>query len=271
MNSQLLIAGSGVAVGLAAAFLSIGVGILAQISKPKRRHAWIFLGLAVVWIFLFIFLWNLATRSQTIPEVPSVLPPVDTGTLPYWLSGIGTISAVLVTLAIAVWIPRWRKPRFGFEFANEEPYCRTAPLMQQQNVNSYWVRLKIINSGKSPSSNCVGKLTAIMDNGGQRLRNYDPVMLHWVGTDWAATPFRPIDLNQGDYEFLDITYVSAGEPSMALICQDRQPRGIPNYLSPGIYRLQITIYSANANPATKEYRLVFGGTTYTDIRLEETT
>lgn len=131
------------------------------------------------------------------------------------------------------------------------------------------MRLKITNSGKSVAKRCVGKLVKVMDDSGRELTNYDPVVLHWVGTSWDDVPFRPIDLNQGEYEFLDVFFTRTDHPQNAIICTDAYARGIPKIISVGTYQIQITIYGDNVNPCPNEFRLIWAATNYRDIRLEE--
>jgi len=198
--------------------------------------------------------------------------------LPLWLAGIGTLALAFVT-AWVTWIKPWLdKPKFSVEFDNCEPYCRPALVSSKepytidghppQLVNAYWLRLKVKNSGNLVAKRCIGKLVKVMDGSGKELPSYDPMQLHWVGTSGEDVPLRPIDLNRGEHEFLDIIYTRADCPDKAFICTDTVVRGISKYFSPGQYRIQITIYGDNVDPESRGYDLIWGASHFKDIGLK---
>lgn len=63
MAQQLLIAGSGAVLGLAAAFLAIGVAIVIAIERPSKKHAYWFFGLSVLMLASYVLLWQLASAA----------------------------------------------------------------------------------------------------------------------------------------------------------------------------------------------------------------
>lgn len=197
--------------------------------------------------------------------------------LAQWFVGACTLALALATIWVTLIKPWWNKPKFSIKFDNCTPYCRetwvkgssTTDDRTYQQVPAYWIRLKITNSGKSLAKRCVGKLAKVMNESGEELSGYDPVQLHWVGTSWEDVPFRYIDLNPSEYEYLDILYTRADSLATALICKDLLPRGIPNHFKPGKHRLQITIYGDNVDPKSKTYALTFGASNIKDIRLDE--
>ena len=86
------------------------------------------------------------------------------------VTALSTLGAVLVALFAVFWPTiqkRRNRPILAFEFDNTEPFCRrTVGLMdlstrQMQKLNSYHVRLRIRNIGKSIARKCEGKLIAI--------------------------------------------------------------------------------------------------------------
>src|SRR3990170_8414429 len=118
---------------------------------------------------------------------------------PQWVSAIGTVLAVIVAIVLSVssliakW---WNKPRFKVEFTNEKPYCRTTNFPQYQ---AYWIRLKVLNVGRSVAKDCKGKLVKIIDaETKEERKDFDPIVLYWVGEPFG----EPIDINENDGEFL---------------------------------------------------------------------
>ena len=202
----------------------------------------------------------------------------------YWLAGIGTLVLALITFVVAIVKPWWNKPRFSLEFDNKEPYCKEAEisgdvtvpygkqivtLVSEKRVQGYWLRLKVTNVGRSVAKRCVGKLVKVMDESGKELKDYDPMILHWVGTRQNEVPLSPIDLNQKEHEFLDLIYTRDDMPEAAFICTDIVPRGIPKSFKPGEYLVQLTVYGDNVNPEPKRFRLHWGASDFKDIRLQE--
>lgn len=279
MTQQVLLAGAGIALSVAIGFLAIGISIILKFERPKKWQGYLFFGLSVLMFILYHVVWGLGSNltSQDGAMTNTILLSDDL--LPLWLSALGTISLALITFIIAIVIPWWKKPKFKMEFDNVQPFCRETTLAEAISVEGvtapippklgYWLRLRVTNSGKSVAKRCIGKLVKVMNDSGRELTNYDPVTLHWVGTSWEDVPFRPIDLNQGEYEFLDVFVTRTDFPDRAFICTDTYLRGIPKDLSPSTYRIQITIYGDNVEPRTKEHRLIWAASNYRDIRLEE--
>jgi hypothetical protein len=194
----------------------------------------------------------------------------------YFLTFLGTLLLVIITLYIGVIRPWLNRPKFYVTFDNTEPYCRQTEIEVSKDLSgfvtkrttAYWIRLRVTNSGKSVAKRCIGKLVKVMKQSGEELAEYDPFSLHWVGTDPDEIPLKPVDLNRGEYEYLDLIYTSADAPKKAFIYTDHVPRGIPTFINPGEYILQVTIYADNADPETKKYRLIWKASDFLDIKLK---
>lgn len=279
MTQQVLLAGAGIALSVAIGFLAIGISIILKFERPKKWQGYLFFGLSVLMFILYYGVWGLGSNLTSQDEAMTNTILLSDDLLPLWLSALGTMLLALITFVIAIVIPWWRKPKFKIEFGNTEPFCRETTLAVSGEVQSnitpaipltlaYWLRLRVTNSGKSVARRCIGKLAKVKDDSGKELTNHDPVILHWVGTSWDDMPFRPIDLNQGEHEFLDVLVARTDYRGKVLICTDAYARGIPKDLSTSTRRIQITIYGDNVEPRTKEYRLTWGTSDYKDIRLE---
>jgi hypothetical protein len=195
-------------------------------------------------------------------------------------SAVGSIAAaviVLINLYLLFIKPRWERPRLNIEFGMRAPFCRetisgkfrsTDPKV---TVPTYWVRVRIRNSGKATAKSCLGKVTEVMDSDGKVMDEFDPTQMHWVTTDWGRVSFATLDLGgRGDYEYIDLLAVQANDDK-AYICGDQfewahyPPRGLRNYLEPGKYVIRFVVYAENAESAEKYLSLVWGGRAIEDI------
>ncbi len=262
------------ALGLAGTFLAIGVSIIATIKKPRRLYAYIFFVLSILMTFLFLLGWNAGLLPTSQDDIAKQATQQIDSALPYWIAGIGTLALALMTFYIEIIRPWWNKPKFSVDFDNKKPYCRETTLVQKQvqppdkHIPAYWLRLKVTNSGSRLARRCIGKLVKVTGASGKKPLDYDPCVLHWVGTSGDEIPLSSIDLNPKDYEYLDILYTRQDIPKKAFICKDLLPRGVYSWFEPGRYSLEITIYGDNIEPETRKYRLTWGATDYKDIKLK---
>ena len=127
------------------------------------------------------------------------------------------------------------------------------------------VRIRVTNTGKKPAYRCVGKLVEILNEKKEIIKEFDPVILHWVGQSetrgfykvyYKGMPiysvsrlekFEPINLGLGDYQYLDILWIEFGDDHFHINCPEAQSiasdRGIKVHYEPGIYYLKILITS----------------------------
>jgi hypothetical protein len=281
MTQQWLLTLSAAALGLSVGFLAIGVSVILKFERPKKWHAYLFFSLAVLMLLLF----SVGSHASWIPtnQGSGVINTihVNNGILPFWLSALGTLSLALITFIIAIIIPWRRKPKFTIKFDNKGPFCTTA----DEPPQSYWLRVKVTNSGKSAAKSCVGRLVQFTDIN-KNLIDREPVRLHWVGTPWAPLELlAPIDLNRGDSVFLDVLLTKADSPSKAFLFTNALVTGAQlaraqlvktelawsqlDELPPGTCRIRIAIYGDNVEPCAKEYSISWDDSNYTAIRLEE--
>jgi hypothetical protein len=181
-----------------------------------------------------------------------------------WLTAIGTLGAVILAISVLFInaIRRYyRRPVFRISFGNEEPFCRHSLMLATEIheekqvtkfVHSYWIRLRVENSGRSLARGCEGKLVRIANAANTKARtDFDPVILHWVGST-----HNPIDINSTEYEYLDLVYTRDDDPhSFYIAGEERSPRGIN--LSPPRqdYILSLVIYGENVSPLAKSLYL----------------
>ena len=180
-----------------------------------------------------------------------------------WVTAIVTLATAMVAVFVA-FLPsliRWRnRPKFAVEFKNEEPFCRhnqTRYSMFSEPpanglVSTYWVRLRVKNAGRSLARGSEGKLVRITDaETNQDRKDFDPVILHWVGT-----AHNPIDINKSEYEYLDVVFTREDDPKVFQIpCKEEEPRGINLRPDRKDYILQIVLYGENVEPLQKSFYL----------------
>ncbi|MGZ3952809.1 MAG: hypothetical protein ACXVBZ_15515 [Flavisolibacter sp.] len=168
-----------------------------------------------------------------------------------WTTAIGTLLAVItaIILSVAPQIATYlTRPIFKVDFKNEEPYCRNT-------MEGYWIRLRVVNSGKSVAKNCMGKMVRIIDASTKQARkDFDPIVLRWVG----STIDKPIDINRNEDEYLDIIQTNALFQKQFLIRAagvETDPPGINLHPPRKNYFLHIELYGANVEPKFVEVEL----------------
>lgn len=208
--------------------------------------------------------------------------------VPDWLTAIGTVLAAVVAFVIAFRADfrRWyNRPRFEIEFGNKEPFSRHSRVTIRNPLDgtlflgpdgkplvsdSYWIRIRVRNTGRSVARGCEGKLVRITHTRDKTDRtDFDPVMLHWVGVPHRIEFIgKPIDINKGEYEYLDVVYTPAIYPNQFFIpAEDIEPRGINLTPPREDYYLRIVLYGANVEPLGKTFLLRNTGEKYDSFEL----
>jgi hypothetical protein len=183
------------------------------------------------------------------------------------LSAIGTLGLAL----LVVYKDILSRPIIDIEFEQEEPFCRQGlsptgsapgPGLPTPTTNGYWIRIRVINHGRTAANKCEGRLVEIRLPNGQLFQPFDPVVLHWVGRN----DFNRININSHDFEYLDVLYTLNGNPDTIINCPESRPlgalppRGIRTVLPAGNYRIRLSISSENARPITRDYLVDWNGT-----------
>lgn len=196
-----------------------------------------------------------------------------------WIAISALATTAMVIISFVVFIrPTFRRPKFSIDFSVGLPFCRQSTSTDFKRIDlwtdTYWIRLRVKNTGKSIAKHCLGKIIKIMDDKGQENDKFDIMHLHWVGTGgWQDVPFQTLDLNRGEFAYLDILATQSGNDAI-YIAGDQFPwtkyerRQTLDHLSPGKYILCISVYGDDVNPETKYISLIWGGSGITDIKLE---
>jgi len=196
-----------------------------------------------------------------------------------WIAISALATTAMVIISFIVFIrPTFKRPKFSIDYDGGLPFCRQTTSTDFNNsdlwVDTYWVRLRVRNTGKSIAKHCLGKIIKIMDANGQENNNFDIMHLHWVGTGWHEAPFQTLDLNRGESAYLDILaaqsnnrdiYPTGDQFPWAIEYERRQ---ILDRLPPGKYILSISVYGDDVNPETKYVSLIWGGSSIRDFNME---
>lgn len=185
-----------------------------------------------------------------------------------WFTAVGTMLAAIVALFIAFLpslLKRYNRPKLAIEFKNEEPFCRTASVTELKYVEQsgpivpkevlppyYWVRIRVLNVGKSVAKGCEGKLVRIQDaKTKEEMKNFDPIVLPWVGATYSS-----IGINKNEYEYLNILATAKDDAKHLFIKSiDEKLRGINLAPERKDYIFHIVLYGADVEPLKKLFYL----------------
>jgi hypothetical protein len=205
------------------------------------------------------------------------------------ITAFSTLGAVFVALFATFW-PNIHKhlnrPKLVLEFYNKEPFCRhTVGMADLGNrtitrLNSYFLRIRVRNSGKIMARTCVCKLIAIAHKNLKSLRSdFDPSVLNWVGSDIVVRNLeqgkssvqfskkRSVDINTEEYEYVDLLSTNDKSTKFDIQAIDRDiPRGITLDPDKDDYYFLVTAYAENAEPVSKVYKTKVGKT-YDDVTM----
>ena len=208
-----------------------------------------------------------------------------------WLAGTSPFVMAIIIFWIEIIKPWWLKPKILIEFANKEPFCRHATGLVTEGVpdnsaSQYHIRIRVQNKGRSLAKRLRGKLADLVDETGKSHESFDPAYLHWTSIEAElaykeqrrAYHFRlsydylePIDLNPGEWDYLDIFATGKKLGDEVKISTTQTPRGCMKDFKMSktkVRYLKITIYGENSEPVTEAYELVWEDTSkYDDIKM----
>ena len=201
------------------------------------------------------------------------------------LTAFGTTGMALIVFYLQI-VKGWiKRPKIRIEFEQEEPYCKEVPLVNLQNIQSYWMRIKVENVGREIAQGVEGRLTEIKDKNKKPIKEFVPLVLRWSSRPYAEIPDIKdvrMDINRGASWFLDVIFIADTRElksperekykdwgQKAHICDiyAGSPTGTPRDLDPGEYYITITIYGNNIQPFSKTFYLMWTGK-YKEISLK---
>lgn len=188
-------------------------------------------------------------------------------TNPSWWEAIGTVGATLMALFhtnLRRYLEFKKRPIIEISCGNKEPYCRPA-IVDSVGSIGYFIRLKVENKGKSIAKNCEGKLNNIYEPVTKILHiPFDPVVLNWVGHNKG-----PININSGEYEYLDLLIIfEKNITNIHIAVEDTTPRGISIHPEMKDWILDVCIFGENVEPVFKSYKFIKADK-FDDVKIEE--
>lgn len=272
------IIGSVVALIAAVAFLVVGFVAALKSIKSNANYVLIWFAVSMLLLALFLLQWHVAF-GRVVNETQSFVAATP-GTGPgQWgqilLAGIG---GAFLTLGWQVLISWLKRPKISIIFEDGGVgYGRDGP----DPKGSYWVRVKVTNSGETVAKSCIGKISQFKHD--RNVIDRDPIRLHWIDTPWqqGSQLFDKIDLHPGQSEFLDVILTISPYPSPAYLFtglkfQIRQEGGLSlveatartEKLPEHTNRIRIEVYGDNFEFVPEEYTIAYGST-HNAIRLEK--
>jgi hypothetical protein len=193
---------------------------------------------------------------------------------PRWLAAIGTVSATLLAVLLALygdWIRRWRiRPILNLDARAQRPdadkarrWAKVGEVVIRDVGEAYFFRLAITNKGNAAALDVQVFLADVERKTGGRIERVDrftPMNLKWTNTDKTT---RPVLLADMPPVYCDMVHVGdpksrsiSGEdlesvpPNDTVLCLDVE---VPTYsrghlLEPGTYLFHLVLAASNCSP-----------------------
>jgi hypothetical protein len=182
--------------------------------------------------------------------------------------GSGGLAGAVLTLVVQAFIRWWNRPELVLlPYEHRAPMYRLAPDVHT-GTKMYWVNVGVRNQGRSVAERCRAVITAVEELRQDRWirdRNWLPLDLMWglyeptvSERDLLPEPARKVrKWGPPVVYYFNIAYrIDNGANELRLATVFR-PSAQRTFLPPGVYRVQITVYSANGEWAGRWYELIF--------------
>lgn len=191
-------------------------------------------------------------------------------------TGVLAITAFVAPYILEKWKHYFYSAKMEFKFFHTPPYCHKTE-MRRSDVRFpvYYFRFKVRNKGKTEAERCEVVLERIWkrDSEGSfnELTGFSPVPLKWSGTlnekYFTIQPDREVfcdigRIHQPTHEPLSVYQgVTSEEERLNKFFFELPERyyAQQDYLVPGTYRIEISIYSKNARKISKKFEISWSG------------
>ncbi len=181
---------------------------------------------------------------------------------PDWLGAIGTIFATIVALFIA-FLPsirnHWNKPKIIIEYDNDTPFCVSKMIYKEEEPMeiSYFIRLRIKNTGGTSARGCEAKISKIVD----LARNDEDMFIDTHQLKWSYHTRGPVHLNSGEIEYVDFLEVFEDETRNIIIVGEpdyyKEPYKTRNSSVPRTdHLIEVKIYGENFKPVSASFKYI---------------
>lgn len=205
---------------------------------------------------------------------------LDTISISDWIV-ICTTVILAATAFIAPYVVELLKYKFysaklAFKFTHLPPDCHKTK-MEGGGVSFavYYFRFRVKNEGRSQAEQCEVVLEKILkeNSAGQlkELEGFSPVSLKWTGPE--NNRYFTIQPEREYYCDIGRIHHPAHEPDPAFFAAGEEQRqqnkfffelptryfSQPDYLAPGKYEIQISVYCKNSKRITRTFKIVWSG------------
>jgi len=136
-----------------------------------------------------------------------------------------------------------------------------------RNKWGYFLRIRVKNEGRGVAKKCRGVVVDITQNG-RTITYFSPLILRWANRPLDLI-HDTIDLNQGEYWFLDVFFSVPNDPNLYFHhIYLGKAVGVKYWLKKGKYEISITVYAENAQPKNEKFFVEWTGR-YKDIKMRK--
>jgi hypothetical protein len=183
------------------------------------------------------------------------------------LVGSGGLAGALCTLFGQAVIRWWNQPRLVLlPYKHRAPMYRLAPDVQT-GTKMFWVNVGVRNCGRSVAERCRAVVTAMAElkqDTWVKDKNWLPLDLMWVL--YQSVPERDLipepalkvwKWGSPVVYYFNIAFIVDNGTDQLHLAVIYSPTAQRTSFPPGIYAVQITVYSANGEWAGRWYELIF--------------
>jgi hypothetical protein len=186
-------------------------------------------------------------------------------------AGSGGLAGAVLTLVGQGFMRWYSRPRLVLvPYEHRPPMYRLAP-DGQTGKKAFWVNVGVRNRGRSVAEKCRAVITAkaeLKQDIWVQDKNWLPLDLRWghgypePERDLIPEPMRKVQQwGTPIVYYFSIAYIADDGTNQLHLAVTRRPTAQPTSLPPGIYSVQIIVYSANGEWSGRWYEIILRGGT----------
>jgi hypothetical protein len=182
------------------------------------------------------------------------------------------VSGGIVAVFLQEVVHWWRKPSLSIEYENKSAYQPKTPIRwpndflnnpgaETSEYEATFIRVKVINTGRSTAKNCRAFITAVRrqntDGSSDMIVEQDAIAL-----SWSMSPhlWSPIEIPVGINQFADICHtLSRDNPSKLFLTGNFPSRLRKAWEKAGQFEVDITVTADGIKPVSRTIRFEWGG------------
>lgn len=200
--------------------------------------------------------------------------------LAQWVSGVGTVLAVIVALSREWWVKWFHKPSLTATCHRESPWTTKVRFFVNNSSGpwageSYFIRAQVENTGNVSAENVqvyVSKLAKFGPGGkAEEIQTFLPMNLRWAHSPQGSRGAFLDRLSPGMAAFCDVVAIcdpaanrhwplpTSTPPSTTLAVLQLEAETRDRVLGPGRYQLTLRIAAANVRPIERAFEFSHTG------------